>query len=238
MTESQIKLPSDWLELLHDEFQKPYFQKIKLFLQQEIKDNQTFFPPPKNIFEAFQQTPFKKLKVIILGQDPYHSVEFQDQTKLPHAHGLSFSIPIEAKKVPPSLKNIYKEIKQDLGKQNFIIPTHGNLTKWAKQGVLLLNSTLTVRAHQANSHSKIGWQEFTDTVIKNISKNSEHKVFILWGNYARSKKELIDQSKHLILESPHPSPFSANKGFFGSKPFSKTNQYLQSTNQETIDWQA
>lgn len=235
---TNIKLPNDWLKLLQEEFNKPYFEKIKLFLKQEIKDGQTIFPPPKNIFEAFNQTTFKDLKVIILGQDPYHSVEFQDSQKIPHAHGLSFSIPIHAKKVPPSLKNIYKEIRDDLGKEKFIIPTHGNLTKWANQGVLLLNSTLTVRAHQANSHSKIGWQEFTDTVIHKISQETDHKVFILWGNYARSKKDLIDSAKHLILESPHPSPFSANKGFFGSKPFSKANQYLIQTNQAPIDWQS
>ncbi len=234
---SQIQLPQDWLNLLKDEFQKPYFQKIKLFLEQEIRDNQTFYPKPSEIFNAFKQTALQDLKVIILGQDPYHSVEFLDQQKLPHAHGLSFSIPIDAKKVPPSLKNIYKELKEDLGKENFIIPTHGNLTKWANQGVLLLNSTLTVRAHQANSHSKIGWQEFTDTVIKKISSETENKVFILWGNYARSKKELIDTTRHLVLESPHPSPFSARKGFFGSKPFSKANQYLQNHNQKPIDWQ-
>lgn len=235
---SNINLPEDWLNLLQEEFQKPYFQKIKLFLKQEIQNQQVFFPPPKHIFEAFNQTNLQDLKVVILGQDPYHSVEFQDSQKIPHAHGLSFSIPVHAKKVPPSLKNIYKEIREDIGKDRFIIPTHGNLTKWANQGVLLLNSTLTVRAHQANSHSKIGWQEFTDTVIKKISQNTERKVFILWGNYARSKRDIIDSSKHLIIESPHPSPFSANKGFFGSKPFSKTNQYLEKTNQDTIDWQA
>lgn len=230
-------LPEDWLDLLKGEFQKPYFQNITSFLDQELKDNQIIFPPSQEIFSAFKLTTFKDLKVIILGQDPYHSVESQESQKTPHAHGLSFSIPVHAKKVPPSLKNIYKEVHSDLGKENYTIPTHGNLNHWAKQGVLLLNSTLTVRAHQANSHSKIGWQEFTDTVIKKVSQETENKVFILWGNYARSKKDLIDPSKHLILESPHPSPFSAHKGFFGSKPFSKTNNYLISTNQKPIDWQ-
>lgn len=233
-----LQLPQDWMKLLHEEFNKPYFQQIKQFLKKEIKEGQTIFPPQESIFEAFKRTKLKNLKVIVLGQDPYHSTEFIETQELPHAHGLSFSIPPQAKKIPPSLKNIYKELLSDLGETNYIIPNHGNLIKWSDQGVLLLNSSLTVQAHEANSHKKIGWQNFTDKVIQKISDQTDHKVFILWGNYARSKEELIDHSRHLVLESPHPSPFSARKGFFGSKPFSKSNQYLSKHGHDPIDWQS
>jgi uracil-DNA glycosylase len=232
---TQSSLPEDWANLLKDEFDKPYLQEIGQFLNSELKSNKLIYPPLKNIFQSLHETSVAELKVIILGQDPYHSVDKVSQ--LPHAHGLSFSIPKPAKKIPPSLKNIFKELQSDLG-ETYSIPTHGNLTKWSNQGVLLLNSTLTVQAHQANSHSKIGWQKFTDKIIQKISQTTDQKVFILWGNYARSKKALIDTKKHLVLESPHPSPFSAHKGFFGSKPFTKTNHYLHKTKQKIIDWQS
>lgn len=228
------QLPVSWQNLLQDEFSKPYFKKIRLFLTQETKSLHTIFPASDQIFQAFKDTPLNDLKVVILGQDPYHSIDLKSE--LAHAHGLAFSIPKSAQKIPPSLKNIFKELQSDL--DSYKIPKHGNLTKWAQQGVLLLNSALTVRAHQANSHSKIGWQKFTDTVIQKVSQTTDQKVFILWGNYARSKKTLIDTKKHLVLESPHPSPFSARKGFFGSNPFSKANQYLEKHKQRPIDWQS
>lgn len=234
---NSIKLDSSWLKHLSSEFDKPYFQEIKNFLQQQISTKTKFFPPANLIFNALDSANFQEVKVVIIGQDPYHSSEFQDGKEIPHAHGLSFSIPQQAKKVPPSLKNIYKEIYQDLGPENFQIPTHGNLQSWADQGVLLLNATLTVQAHQANSHSKIGWQTFTDQIITQLSQHRENLVFLLWGSFARSKKELIDTSKHLILESAHPSPFSAHKGFFGTKPFSQANQYLSQHSISPINWQ-
>lgn len=232
--QQNIKLPADWLNLLQDEFNKPYFVSIKNFLVQNMEQGKQIFPAPSLIFNALNLTTPQNLKVVILGQDPYHSVELHNGQKVPHAHGLSFSIPKQLKKIPPSLQNIYKELNQDL---NFQIPTHGNLEEWAKQGVLLLNSTLTVEAHNPNSHSKIGWQTFTDQIIQSLSSQKENLVFILWGNYARTKQSLIDTQKHFIIQSPHPSPFSAHKGFFGSKPFSKTNQYLASKNIEPINWQ-
>ena len=218
-----VKIEPSWQEALEDEFTKPYFKN----LTEKIKDaylQEAVYPHPKNIFNAFTFCPFDKVKVVILGQDPYHGTG--------QAHGLSFSVPDEIK-TPPSLQNIYKELKSDIGKE---IPTSGNLEHWAKQGVLLLNATLTVRANLAGSHQGIGWETFTDTIIKTVSDQKEHVVFILWGKYAQAKTNLIDREKHLILSAPHPSPFSAHSGFFGSKPFSQTNTYLEKHGLKKIEW--
>jgi uracil-DNA glycosylase len=213
-----------WKENLKDEFTNPYFIKLKEFLIEE-KKNQTIYPPGSLIFSAFNSTPFNNVKVVVLGQDPYHGPG--------QAHGLCFSVPQGVHK-PPSLLNIFKEIKNDLGHE---VPTNGNLEKWAQQGVLLLNATLTVRAHQAGSHQKKGWETFTDAVIKKLSDQKDHLIFLLWGNYAIAKKELIDQNKHNILTSVHPSPLSASRGFFGCKHFSQTNKLLSERGKEIIDWQ-
>lgn len=182
------------------------------------------FPPKESVLKSLQLTPIENIKVVILGQDPYHGEG--------EANGLAFSVN-KGVRIPPSLKNIYKELKDDLGIE---IPTHGDLSNWAKQGVLLLNSVLTVIKDRPGSHKNIGWQEYTDSLISEISKNRDHVVFILWGNYAQSKTPLIDTNKHLIISSPHPSPFSARKGFFGSKPFSKTNEWLKKKGIKEIDW--
>ena len=212
-----------WYEALRNEFESPYFANIKTFLIEE-KRQHIVYPPSPLIFNAFNLTPFDKVKVVILGQDPYHN-EGQ-------AHGLSFSVPDSIQK-PPSLINIFKELNQDLG---IPIPTHGNLEKWAKQGVLLLNASLTVRAHTAASHAKIGWQRFTDAAIKALSEQKQNLVFLLWGNYAIAKENLIDSNKHLILKTVHPSPLSASRGFFGCRHFSKTNEYLTKNGITPIDW--
>jgi len=208
---------------LSKEFKKPYFKSLTNFVKKEY-NSQTIYPPAKLIFNAFNSTPFDQVKVVILGQDPYHNPD--------QAHGLSFSV-LPPTKVPPSLRNIYKEIKTDIGDT---ANTSGDLTHWAKQGVLLLNATLTVRAHQANSHQKQGWEDFTNTVIKTISNQRKGVVFLLWGNYAKRKNTLIDHQKHLILEAPHPSPFSAYSGFFGCQHFSQANTYLASNGQKEINW--
>ena len=213
----------DWNEKLAPLFQDEKYKKIRAFLIEEYK-NHTVYPDMYDLYNCFQYTPFSNLKAVILGQDPYHN-EGQ-------AHGLCFSVQ-DGIVPPPSLINIYKEMKADLGVNP---PLSGNLTKWAKEGVLLLNTSLSVRAHQANSHSKCGWAWFTDSVIKIISEQTQNVVFILWGGNARSKKPLIDQTKHYIIESAHPSPLSAYNGFFGSKPFSKTNEYLISKGKTPIDW--
>lgn len=217
-------IESSWKYALESEFKKEYFLRLKSFLISE-KSSYQIFPPGNKIFEAFNLTPINEVRVVILGQDPYHNVG--------QAHGLCFSVN-EGIPAPPSLLNIFKELSTDVG---FKIPTNGNLTSWAKQGVFLLNATLTVRAHQAGSHQKKGWETFTDEVIRQISIVNKNVVFILWGNYARSKKNLIDHSKHLILESVHPSPLSAYSGFFGCKHFSKTNHYLEANGCKPIDWQ-
>lgn len=216
-------IEAKWYEALKEEFAAPYFAEIKSFLIEE-KRHYVVFPPSPLIFNAFNLTPFDSVKVVIIGQDPYHN-EGQ-------AHGLAFSVPDGIQK-PPSLQNIFKELSQDL---NIPIPAHGNLEKWAKEGVLLLNSSLTVRAHNAASHAKIGWQRFTDAAIKALSDKKENLVFILWGNYAIAKENLINRDKHLILKTVHPSPLSASRGFFGCKHFSKTNNYLINNNIEPIDW--
>jgi uracil-DNA glycosylase len=221
-----VNFEPSWLEVLHDEFDKNYMVKLREFLKQEQAAGHKTYPKNSGIFNAFWKTPFDHLKVVILGQDPYHG-EHQ-------AHGLSFSVQ-KGITPPPSLKNIYKELVTDI--PGFVIPNHGDLTEWAEQGVLLLNASLTVRANTPGSHQKRGWEEFTDQVIKTISEKKTGIVFILWGAFAQAKAELIDQTKHFIIKSPHPSPFSADRGFFGSKPFSKTNAILVKEGKKPIDWQ-
>ncbi len=218
-----IKLDESWKHHLEKEFEKEYFRKLVEFVKEEYS-TKTVFPPGPYIFRALNECPFDKVKVLILGQDPYHTPGV--------ANGLAFSANPD-KRVPPSLQNIYKELKSDLGVEP---PSSPDLTRWAVQGVLLLNATLTVRKGEAGSHQGKGWEEFTDAVIKTVSDEKEHVVFILWGAYAQKKEPLIDSSKHLIVKSPHPSPFSANNGFFGSKPFSKTNEYLKANGIDDIKW--
>jgi uracil-DNA glycosylase len=219
-----VQIEDSWKEQLATEFNKPYFGQIVDFLKAEKAAGKTIYPPGKNIFNAFNTTPFEKVKVVILGQDPYHNPG--------QAHGLSFSVP-ENVAPPPSLVNIFKEQQQDLG---IDIPRHGNLEKWAHQGVLLLNAALTVEAHNPMSHSKVGWHHFTDDVIRIISEKKDTVVFMLWGSFAKSKQELIDKSKHLVLTAAHPSPLSAHNGFFGCNHFSKANKWLQDRGIKPIDW--
>lgn len=219
-------LDPSWMEVLKAEFGKDYMIKLKDFLQKEKAAGQLVYPKNSEIFNAFNTTHFDDVKVVILGQDPYHGAH--------QAHGLSFSVQ-KGIAIPRSLINIYKELQTDI--PDFKIPAHGNLEEWAKQGVLLLNATLTVRASNPGSHQKQGWEEFTDEVIKTISDKKEGIVFILWGAFAQSKAALIDEKKHFILKSPHPSPFSADRGFFGSKPFSKTNAILEKEGKKPINWQ-
>lgn len=220
-----IKIEESWKEVLKDEFKKLYFQQIVTFLKSEKASGKIIYPPGNLIFNAFDKTPFNNVKVVIIGQDPYHG-EGQ-------AHGLSFSVP-NGSKTPPSLQNIFKELKNDLGIQ--IPPNHTDLTNWAKQGVLLLNASLTVREGIPFSHAKYGWANFTDEVITKLSENKENIVFLLWGKFAQQKQGLIDEGKHLVLKAAHPSPFSADKGFFGCKHFSKTNEYLMKNGDAPIDW--
>jgi uracil-DNA glycosylase len=217
-------LPADWLHFLEGEFSKEYMLKLKEFLVRELEQGKTIYPRGKDIFNAFNLTPLKDVKVVIFGQDPYHGPD--------QAHGLCFSVQ-PGIKTPPSLKNIYKEIQQDLG----IAPAeHGHLDVWAKQGVLLLNAVLTVEATKAASHQKKGWEQFTDKVVEVLNEECEHLVFMLWGSHAQKKGRNIDTSKHLVLKSVHPSPLSAHRGFFGCKHFSKANEYLQSVGKDPIDW--
>lgn len=213
-----------WEEALKEEFRKEYYKKLYQFIREEYK-TKVVYPPSEEIFSAFHLTPLEQVKVVILGQDPYHNVG--------QAHGLCFSVKPEVD-IPPSLVNIYKELQDDLGCS---IPDHGYLVKWAEQGVLLLNTVLTVRAHQAFSHQGQGWENFTDAVIRAVNAQDRPVVFLLWGKPAQSKKSMLTNPKHLILEAPHPSPLSAYRGFFGSKPFSKTNEFLTSHGVEPIDWQ-
>jgi uracil-DNA glycosylase len=220
---SAVKIHESWLPVLAEEFEKPYFKKLISFVKEEY-GKQEVYPPGPQIFHAFEKCPYDQVKVVILGQDPYHGRG--------QANGLAFSVNDQVR-IPPSLLNIFKEIKSDLGKD---MPATGNLERWAEQGVLLLNATLTVRANTAGSHQKQGWEEFTDTVIQKLSEQKEHLVFLLWGAYAQRKAELIDGSKHLILRAAHPSPFAADKGFFGSRNFSKTNAYLREQGKEEVDW--
>lgn len=214
-----------WKQLLQEEFKKDYFIKLKHFVEHEYK-TKTIFPPQDLIFEAFNLCPLNETKVVILGQDPYHDVN--------QAHGLCFSVN-DGIKFPPSLRNMFKELDAD-DEVNFNMPESGNLQSWAKQGVLLLNATLTVEAHQAGAHQKQGWETFTDSVIQHLALEKENIVFILWGAYARKKVNLIDTGRHCVLESPHPSPLSAHRGFFGNKHFSKSNKYLQSKGYSAINW--
>ncbi|HEY6082937.1 MAG TPA: uracil-DNA glycosylase [Chitinophagaceae bacterium] len=219
-----VKIEASWKEVLQEEFNKPYFEQIVFFLKQEKQSGRTIYPPGPLIFNAFEKIPFDKVKVVILGQDPYHGAG--------QAHGLCFSVP-DGVTPPPSLINIFKELNADTGTP---VPASGNLEKWAKQGVLLLNAMLTVRANSPASHSKIGWENFTDTVIRLLSDKKQGIVFILWGRFAQDKQELIDETKHHILKAAHPSPFSANNGFFGCRHFSKTNELLKEEGLEPIDW--
>ena len=216
-------IEAGWKSVLMDQFQSPYFRTLKEFLEEE-KEKYTLYPPGRLIFNAFQRTPFDRVKVVILGQDPYHG---KDQ-----AQGLCFSVPQGIPK-PPSLVNIFKELHTDLG---ISIPEHGNLEKWAGQGVLLINATLTVRDSQAGSHQKRGWETFTNRVIEVVSQEKSGVVFLLWGRFAQAKESLIDSGKHLILKSAHPSPLSAYNGFFGCRHFSKTNDYLKKQEKTGIDW--
>ena len=218
------QIEDSWKKILRDEFQKPYFTGIKNFLQKEKSEWKTIYPAWNQIFNAFDKTPFDQVKVVIIWQDPYHGEG--------EAHGLCFSVQ-DGVKIPPSLRNIYKEMESDLW---LIPPKSGNLTKWTQEWVFLLNATLTVRKDTPNSHKDIGWQTFTDAVIKILSQKKEHLVFILWWAFAQQKKNLIDESKHLVICSAHPSPFSADRGFFGSKPFSKTNKYLEENWKTPINW--
>lgn len=218
-----IKIEPSWKKVLTDQFAEPYFIKLADFVRSEYQKHQVY-PPPKEILNAFNTCPFNRVKVVILGQDPYHDNH--------QANGLAFSVRNDVV-IPPSLQNIFKEIKNDLGKP---IPKNGDLSRWAKQGVLLLNATLTVVAHSPGSHQGKGWEEFTDAAVKAISQRRSNIVFMLWGSYAKRKGELIDRTKHLVLEAPHPSPFSADRGFFGCKHFSQANGYLINHIIKPIDW--
>lgn len=222
---ADVKIEESWKKVLHGEFSKPYFQNIILHLKTEKTQGKTIYPPGPFIFNAFNTTPLSKVKVVILGQDPYHGPG--------QAHGLCFSVQ-NGVPAPPSLVNIFKELRDDIGME---IPMHGNLTKWAEQGVFLLNASLTVRAGEPMSHAKIGWATFTDQVIKTISAECTHVVFLLWGKFAQEKSALIDGAKHLILKAAHPSPLSAHNGFLGCRHFSKTNEYLMQQGIPPVDWQ-
>lgn len=218
------KIESSWQAILSDEFEKDYFHMLEDLLDEEYAKYEVF-PKAENIFSAFNYSSFDNTKVVIIGQDPYHDVN--------QAHGLCFSVQ-KGIKIPPSLRNMYKELNSDLACD---IPTHGNLEKWAKQDILMINAVLTVKAHEAASHSKIGWQNFTDAVISCLNDRIDPVIFVLWGNFAKSKKKLITNERHIIIESVHPSPLSASRGFFGSQPFSKINASLEALNKKPIDWQ-
>jgi len=219
-----LNISNSWKNHLEQEIEKPYFIKLKRFIDEEYQDKE-IYPPRELIFKAFEACPFDKVKVVILGQDPYHGPD--------QANGLSFSVN-DNMKYPPSLRNIYKELKNDL---DLPMSQSGNLEQWAKQGVLLLNATLTVRANEAGSHQKMGWEDFTDAAIKALSEKREKLVFVLWGSYAQKKGSQIDAGKHHIIKSAHPSPLSAHRGFFGSKPFSQTNKFLIEQGLDPIDWE-
>ncbi len=220
-----VQIEPEWKEALRQEFEKAYFEQIVTHIKTEKAQGKTIYPPGPLLFNAYNTTPLSKVKVVIIGQDPYHGPR--------QAHGLCFSVQ-QGVPPPPSLVNIFKELKEDIG---IDIPSHGNLSKWAQQGVFLLNASLTVRAGEPMSHARIGWANFTDTTIKVISDKKEHVVFLLWGKFAQEKRTLIDESKHLILRTVHPSPLSAYAGFFGCKHFSQTNAYLVKNGIDPIDWQ-
>jgi uracil-DNA glycosylase len=221
-----VQLEESWKEVLGDEFEKDYMKNLRIFLQHEKSQGKTIYPPGKLIFNAFKHSPFQQVKVVILGQDPYHGYQ--------QAHGLSFSVP-KGINLPPSLQNIFKELQQEF--EDFKYPESGDLSHWADQGVLLLNATLTVEAGKAGSHQNRGWEQFTDQVIRVLSEKRTGLIFLLWGRYAQAKASLIDQSKHHILMSPHPSPFSAYSGFFGNDHFRKANEILEREGKKGIDWQ-
>ena len=225
MTENKIRLAESWKSRLLPEFHKPYMQELKSFLVQEIQLNKCIYPRPEEYFSAFSASPFEDVKVVILGQDPYHGPN--------QAHGLCFSVRPSAP-MPPSLINIFKELKSDLG---IALPQHGCLASWAKQGILLLNATLTVEAGRAGSHQNKGWELFTDKAIHLLNKEKQNLVFLLWGSFAQKKAGFVDENRHLVLKAPHPSPFSADRGFFGCAHFSKTNAYLKAHGKTEIDWQ-
>lgn len=218
-----VKIEESWRKALGDEFERPYFKELADYVKSEYTSS-TVYPPPKKIFAAFDDSPIAKTKVVILGQDPYHGAG--------QANGLAFSV-AENVSIPPSLQNIYKEVEADTGLK---MPPHGNLERWAKQGVLLLNATLTVRGGFPGSHQGKGWEEFTNAAIKYLAESKDHLVFLLWGAYAQKKGEFIDHHRHLVLEAPHPSPFSADKGFFGCRHFTKTNAYLIMHGKDPIEW--
>lgn len=218
-------ITNDWLDAIQPEFGKPYYRELFEFVKAEYS-KVVVYPPADDIFNAFHFTPLSKVKVLILGQDPYHNVH--------QAHGLSFSVPLDQQEIPPSLQNIYKELQDDLG---CTIPDHGYLKKWADQGVLLLNTVLTVRAHQAGSHQGKGWEQFTDAVIQAVNAQDRPIVYLLWGKPAQSKASMLTNPKHLVLKAPHPSPLSAYRGFFGCRHFSQTNDFLQAHGVEPVDWQ-
>lgn len=220
----KVQIEESWRERLQGEFDKPYFEQLTAFVRQEYMQR-VVYPPAKLIFNAFNLCPFQRVKVVLIGQDPYHGPG--------QAQGLCFSVN-EGVKFPPSLVNIFKELESDLGVPT---PRSGSLVHWARQGVFLLNATLTVREHEAGSHQNRGWEEFTDAVIRCLATEREHLVFILWGSYAQRKGAFIDRSRHLVITSPHPSPLSAYHGFFGTKPFSRTNDYLVANGQEPIQWE-
>lgn len=218
-------IENDWLDEISEEFKKPYYRNLFQFVKEEYAKT-TVYPPADDIFNAMHLTPLSKVKVVILGQDPYHNVN--------QAHGLSFSVPPSQKEIPPSLQNIYKELQDDIG---CVIPNNGYLKKWADQGVLMLNTVLTVRAHQANSHQGKGWEQFTDAILSAVNKQDRPVVYLLWGRPAQSKASMLDNEKHLILKAPHPSPLSAYRGFFGCKHFSRANEFLVNNGMNPIDWQ-
>ncbi|MEM6261294.1 MAG: uracil-DNA glycosylase [Bacteroidota bacterium] len=222
---AKVQIEDSWKQVLRGEFSKAYFQQLKYFLLQEKKEGKVIYPAGKNIFHAFNTTPFDKVKVVVIGQDPYHGPG--------QAHGLSFSVQ-PGVAVPPSLRNIYKELQEDVG---FQPPNHGFLDAWAQQGVLMLNAILTVRHKEAGSHRGKGWELFTDAAIKALNDHREKLVFLLWGSFAQQKGGMVDETRHLVLKAAHPSPFAAHKGFFGCRHFSKTNEYVQLHGQEPIDWQ-
>lgn len=219
------KINNDWLDVIGEEFQKPYYLHLRQFLMEEYKTRR-IYPAADDIFNAFHFTPLKNVKVLLIGQDPYHNEN--------QAIGTSFAVPVNQQDIPPSLVNIYKELHDDIGCN---IPNNGYLKKWADQGVLLLNTVLTVRAHQANSHQGQGWEQFTDAVIKSVNELDRPIVYFLWGRPAQSKRKMLTNPKHLILEAPHPSPLSAYRGFFGCKHFSKANEFLTESGISPIDWQ-
>lgn len=225
MSMSEIKIQGSWQNLLQEEFQKPYMKDLKKFLLSESQNGKIIYPKDEEVFSALNLTPFEEVKVVIIGQDPYHGPG--------QAHGLCFSVKKEVP-TPPSLVNIYKELQADLG---ISTPNHGFLESWAKQGVLLLNNVLTVEKGKAGSHHQKGWEKFTDRIIEMLNERKENLVFILWGSPAQKKAQAVDSNKHFILKSVHPSPLSSYRGFFGSKPFSKTNQFLKSKGITEIDWQ-